>query len=151
VRRRNPNPVERTLVTAGRAAEMLGLADRRGVHYLVDEHLLELFGGWIVEGVGGRLQLMFRKVDIRAAIIQRAERLPDKVRVAKRRRDGTQLELALTMERPAKVLPWLIKPRMLKAGESLKQRLEREGRAKARLDGRPVKPARKRVRTHRVA
>lgn len=151
MKRRNTNPVERTLVTAGRAAEMLGLADRRGVHYLVDEQLLALFTGWIVEGAGGRVQLMFRKVDIRAAIVARAERLPDKVRVPKRRRDGTQLELALTMERPAKVLPWLIKPRMAKAGESLRERLEREGRAKARLDGRPVKQAHRSRKRTRVA
>jgi len=140
---------ERTLVTAGRAAQILSLADRRGVHWLVEEQLLEPFTGWTLEGVGKRRQLAFRLVDVRALLISRSERL--KRRAPARWTAGSQLELVFPRDRVATLLPWLRKPVMAQAGLSLKPRLEREGRAKARLDGRPVKGLVNPRKKHRVA
>jgi hypothetical protein len=91
---------------------------------------------------------MFRLVDVRALLVARSERLQR--RPPARWKAGTQLALYFPPAQPAKVLPWLQKPRMAKAGLSLKQRLELEGRAKARLDGRPVKGREKSRRSHRV-
>lgn len=136
-----------TLVTAGRAAQILGLADRRAAHRLVAEGLLCPFGGWTLEGVGQRRQLTFRLVDVRALLIRRAERLTRKPPA--RSTAGAQLAFSFPPATVATVLPWLQQPRMLKA--SLKQRLEAEGRAKARRDGRPVKGARNPKESHRVA
>lgn len=141
--------VARTLVTAGRAAQILGLADRRGAHRLVAEERLAPFDGWALEGVGRRRQLLFRLVDVRALLVERAERL--RRRPATRWKPGTQLALYFPPATPAKLLPWLQKPRMAKAALSLKQRLEVEGRAKARQDGRPVKGPGKSKRSRDVA
>jgi hypothetical protein len=140
---------ERTLVTAGRAAQILGLADRRGAHRLVDEQLLAPFTGWTLEGVAKRRQLMFRLVDVRALLVEREERVGR--RPTARWKAGSQLELVFPRDRVAKLLPWLRKPVMAKAGDSLKRWLELEGRAKARQDGRPVKGRTMPGKKHRVA
>ena len=142
---------DRVLVTAGRAAQILGLADRRGVHWLVQEQLLAPFTGWRLEGVGRRPQLHFRLVDVRAVLIRRQEHVRPAHRVPKRRTAGTQLALAFPPPTSPNVLPWFSRPRMRKAAESLKQRLEREGRAKVRLDGRPAKPSCSRKESPHVA
>jgi hypothetical protein len=139
---------ERMLVTAGRAAQILGLADRRGAHRLVDERLLTPFTGWTLEGVDKKPQLMFRLIDVRALLLARQERVGR--RSPKRWTPGSQLAFVWPSTAPAKPLPW---PRlaMAKAQLSLKRRLEIEGRAKARQDGRPVKGPRLRKESRHVA
>ena len=107
-------PGDRTLVTAGRAAQILGLADRRGIHWLVAERLLVPFNGWVLEGVGQRRQLLFRLVDVRALLVQRAERAQR--RPPARWKPGTQLAFYFPPATAPKVLPWLQKPPMARAG-----------------------------------
>jgi hypothetical protein len=140
---------DRTLITAGRAAQILGLADRRGVYWLVAKKLLQPFTGWALEGVDKKRQLTFRLVDVRALLIERQERTQR--RPPARWKPGTQLAFYFPPATPPKVLPWLLTPRMTTVWMTLKRRLELEARAKARLDGRPVKGPVKARRSGRVA
>jgi hypothetical protein len=127
----------RTLVTTGRAAEILGVS-RWGVRYLVAQRVLEPWRAWELQGVGKSTQHMFRLDDVVALLARRAQRVHAEQLEERRRRTlkpktvGTQLEFFFP---PAvrKVLPWIPKPKMARAGETLRQRLVREGKQAGRL------------------
>lgn len=136
-------PGHRDEVTTGRAAEILGIS-RWGVRYLVEQRVLATAPGPTLFGVGNHVQHKFRLADVLALVVRRAQRVHAESLEERRRRTvkpkthGTQLAFFFPPER-AKLLPWIPKPKMLRAGETLRQRLVREGKEAARL-----KPAKRR-------
>jgi hypothetical protein len=125
------------LVTTGRAAEILGIS-RWGVRYLVKQRVLVPWGAWELQGVGKAVQHLFRLEDVVALLTRRSLRVHAEQLEERRRRTlkpkthGTQLAFFWPPQK-SKLLPWIPKPRMLRAGETLRQRLVREGKQAARL------------------
>jgi hypothetical protein len=138
-------PEDRTLVTVGRAAQMLRVT-RQAIRWFVDTKQLEVFCRLETHAAA---QMVFRKSEVRRLVIQRSERRTR--RPPSRWTPGSQLELTFPVEQTRPASWRLIRPQMLKRNLSLKRRLEIEGRAKARLVDRQVKPIRTRKDSSRVA